>query len=524
MSMTDGGNLSCRSIDANAPLRSGPVLPWMRVPLAFDAGDGVLLEHVGGLDPRLRAALFSCGFETLFPVQTAVWEATSGGSLIAHDICLAAPTGSGKTLAYTLPILQHLSKSRRTCLRALMVVPTRDLALQVHASIVCLANKLDLQCVCACGTSSLISEAALLNADRVDILVATPGRLVAHIEGTPKFSLRDLEFLVVDEADRLLRQSYHGWLSQVLKYSVSPSMRDGISSFHRSQGRLLDTFVGRRIVKFVVSATLTRDPSKLDRLELQYPRYVALSSHDTDQRHKLPAGLSESRLVVPAERKAELLVALLTSVRPTKAIVFASSLETTHRLALLLHELQDLIGVSREYSAAMKPESRRQVLSFFREGSVTVLVSSDAMTRGMDVEDVGMVINYDAPVYVKTYVHRAGRTARAGKEGRVVTLLRPEEVKHFKAMVRKAQNSSIRQEKVPYERMKKAEDRVKAALDKVVDRIALKDDTVAPAQNRSNKEEGGGEWKHLGGAPQGAEIVQKKRKKRKFEQIPEIIL
>jgi ATP-dependent RNA helicase DDX51/DBP6 len=248
--------------------RSAPVLPWMRVPVVVDPEDGTPLEGVRGLDHRLTAALHAQSIHALFPVQTVVWEATAGGASSLHDICLSAPTGSGKTLAYALPIIQALScgqpsSSKARVVRALLVLPTRDLAMQVYRVIEPLCRTVSLTTVAAAGAVPLLAEAGMLL--HADIAVVTPGRLVAHAQSTPGFDLTRLEFLVVDEADRLLRQGYQNWLAKVLTAIRSRA----------NQGR---TSPSPPTLKFVVSATLTKDPSKLDRLELRYPRCVAMAA------------------------------------------------------------------------------------------------------------------------------------------------------------------------------------------------------------------------------------------------------
>lgn len=433
------------------PARAAPVLPWMRVPLTIDPGDGTLLENVGGLDPRLASALATAAaIEVLFPVQVAVWEATAGGMNTTHDICLAAPTGSGKTLAYALPLLSRLAARPLSALQALILLPTRDLALQVYTVIRPLCTALGITCCTACGQEGLSREAALLAAATPAIIVATPGRLITHLSSTPNFTLDHLEFLVVDEADRLLRQTYQNWLPTVLR------KLDDRDSGSGSNDSIIRPTEKKRVQKFIVSATLTKDPSKLDRLRLQYPRYIAMMSQDReDYRFKLPPGLIEEKMIVKAEKKPHALVRLLHDIAhsttpptptPTSIIIFTSAVESTRRLTMLLQHLDEGIigGRAVEYSAALPPEERRHSLEAFTSHQASILVCSDAMTRGMDVDNVGVVINYDAPVYVKTYVHRAGRTARAGKGGRVVTLLRREDVRHFKAMLRKADNTYVK--------------------------------------------------------------------------------
>jgi ATP-dependent RNA helicase DDX51/DBP6 len=482
--------------------RSAPVLPWMRVPVAIDPSDGVPLEAVGGLDPRLARALRATGVDALFPVQSAVWRQTAGGASPLHDVCIAAPTGSGKTLAYLLPVISALAARRAPRrLRALVVLPTRDLALQVHAVLRALCPAVGLAAAAACGSAALAAEAAALRAGAADILVATPGRLMAHLGGTPGFTLGHLRFLVVDEADRLLRQGYQNWLPRVAAATAA------------SAGA-----AAGRVIKLVVSATLTRDPSKVDRLGLRCPRYVAVTAPGErarrcaarragllrpraarpharrprrpprpeirpaidsrsllgglppntaaadDHRYKLPPGLRETKLVVAAEHKPAALAAVLAACRGQPTVVFTASVEATHRLALALRAMPALVGGAVEYSAAVAPAARRAALEAFRAGAASVLVCSDAMTRGMDVEGVAVVVNYDAPVYVKTYVHRAGRTARAGRGGRVVTLLRKEDVRHFKGMLRKADNAYVGDEQLGADALAGVRPQVEQAL------------------------------------------------------------
>jgi ATP-dependent RNA helicase DDX51/DBP6 len=466
-------------IEKTKPGRSAPVLPWMRVPLTFYPGDGTLLEDVGGLDPRLNSALASLKIEVLFPVQSAVWEATAGGLSSLHDVCLAAPTGSGKTLAYSLPVLQALAQQQNSSppsstssssLLALIILPTRDLALQVYSVIEPLCQAIGVPCCAACGKAGLAAEAEALvgnplKAPPPSIIVATPGRLIAHLEGTPGFNLQNLKFLVVDEADRLLRQTYQNWLPRVLNNFTPPAALTADDDDKSTS--LKSNKIEKRVVKFVVSATLTKDPSKMDRLGLFCPRYIAMAAED--HRFKLPTGLEELKCVVPAEKKPYALAALLAEMSPKPTIVFTSAVDSTHRVALLLKSLKKVVGTAVEYSGRLSPEERRKALTKFRDGHASILVCSDAMTRGMDVQGVEVVINYDAPIYVKTYVHRAGRTARAGKSGKVITLLRNEDVKHFKSMLRKADNTYVKDTRIEKERIEEVKEPVEKALQKMME-------------------------------------------------------
>lgn len=444
-----------------APARSAPTLPWMRVPIAIEGGASVPLAEVKGLHPQLTLALQEAGFAQLFPVQAAAWRQLAGGHSQAHDLCISAPTGSGKTLAYALPVLSALMGQQSTAVRALAVLPTRDLALQVFRVFALLCPAAGLRTVLIGGKATQAVEAAALvpgldaeaepgwggrQQGGADIVVATPGRLVAHLQGTPGFGLAGLQFLVVDEADRLLRQAYQDWLPQVLA-AIARRSDDSMAAvgYHGGSGSLGSDYDSwqRRLVKVVASATLTRDPSKIQRLGLHCPRYIAVSAED--HRYKLPRQLQEYKLLCKDAGKPLALLALLArrlAGQPT--LVFAASVETAHRVHTFLSATEALLGRCVEFSSLVGPAARAANLAAFRSGAAQVLVCSDAMTRGMDVENVANVVNYDAPVYSKTYVHRCGRTARAGKAGRAFTLVRKEDMRHFKAMLRKVDNTFVK--------------------------------------------------------------------------------
>lgn len=449
-----------------------PVLPWMRVPIAIGAWEGRLIEDVRGLDPSLMKTLQSdMGIESLFPVQLAAWNVTCGGTVKKHDICIAAPTGSGKTLSYVLPIAQALSQRKAHGLHALAVLPTRDLAAQVFSVFQQVCPSLMLKCALLCGRESLVSEALTLSPSLgvIDIVVATPGRLIAHLEGTPGFNLDALDYMVIDETDRMLRQAYQSWLPKVL-----------------------DRVRSRTVLKFVVSATLTRDPSKIDRLELVYPRYIAMSSED--HRYSLPRSLKEFKVVMAESLKPHGLVALLQQLKGQKTVIFAGSLQAAHALTLFLQAAMpnDLVI---EFSSLLNVSQRASALSEFSDSAgidtTPVLVASDAMTRGIDVPSIAVVINYDAPVYVKTYVHRAGRTARAGASGQVFTFLKMEDVRHFKGMLRKADNSFVKDYKLGQEELSAVKGVVDRALIKMTENAspssAKSIDTPSSAQKNAKK-------------------------------------
>ncbi|KAJ1392428.1 P-loop containing nucleoside triphosphate hydrolase [Sesbania bispinosa] len=460
--------------------RSIPALPWMRDPVDVTRCQELPLDSVPCLNPKLKSALENMGISNLFPVQVAVWQETVGPGNFERDICVNSPTGSGKTLAYALPIVQLLSKRVTKCLRALVVVPTRDLALQVKRVFDAVASPLGLRVGLAVGQSSVadeINELVEVPAreagmcydtqhvllprfqSKVDILVATPGRLMDHINTTKGFTLEHLYYLVVDETDRLLREAYQSWLPTVLELTQSND-----DNYFQPADSFLPCSLGAlrtrrrcgvergfkdkpypRLAKMVLSATLTQDPGRLVQLNLHHPLFLRAGQ----TRYRLPENLESYKLLCERKVKPLYLVALLKSLGEEKCIVFTKSVDSTHRLCKLLNCFGDLQINIKEYSGLQHQRVRSKTLNDFRKGEFQVLVSSDAMTRGMDVEGVRNVINYDMPKYIKTYVHRAGRTARAGLTGRCFTLMSKDEVRRFKKLMQKAEASSCPEHIVP---------------------------------------------------------------------------
>ncbi|KAH8510695.1 hypothetical protein H0E87_008288 [Populus deltoides] len=454
-----------------------PLLPWMRSPVDVSKFEEYPLDILPCLDPRLKMALQNMGFKTLFPVQIAVWQETIGPGAFERDLCINSPTGSGKTLAYALPIVQMLSTRAVKCLRALVVLPTRDLALQVKQVFAAIAPAMGLSVGLAVGQSSIADEISELIKkpeheagicydpqdvlqelqSSVDILVATPGRLMDHITTTKGFTLEHLCYLVVDETDRLLRESYQSWLPTVLKLTspYDESLVPGVNNFlPYASGSLktirrcpyisimsLHIFLAKRVSCEITDAASWRI---IVMLELMLNVIVGVNGAPPASYEMMYNifKIIHVTIICVSKLKPLYLVAVLQHLGGEKCIVFTSSVESTHRLCTLLNFFGDLKVKIKEYSGLQRQSVRSKTLKAFREGQIQVLVSSDAMTRGMDIEGVRNIINYDMPAYVKTYVHRAGRTARAGQTGRCITLLRTHEVKRFKKLLQKADNDS----------------------------------------------------------------------------------
>lgn len=434
--------------------------------------------------PSIATALHSgLSITTLFSAQASVVR-----HVAAHpdrDVVLCAPTGSGKTLCYALPLLSRLSARVVPRLRAVVVVPTRDLAAQVARVLTALAADAGLRVALAVGASSVRREAAGLHG--CDVLVATPGRLVEHTRHTPAFSLAHVRFLVLDESDRLLHDSYYGWIDVVVPEcgrSRAESTADADAHFpptlaalatHRPPGAAVWT--RRAPLIMLASATQTRDPKRLTLLDLRRPvHFVAdvgaraplTAAGDTaaappepavagaEERvvYRVPEALVERAYVLgQASEKLSALAKLLGLAAGAlggatgiidplpdlgSKLVFTSSVESAHRLTRLLelfasraHSEVPVLEMSGDLSA-----ERRALVVRAANQSRVVIVCSDVLARGMDIDGVDAVVSYDSPVHINTYLHRVGRTARADRHGTAVALVLGKQARHFKSMVR----------------------------------------------------------------------------------------
>lgn len=433
-----------------------------------------------GLDARLCTALDAMGIRSLFAVQAATipWLLRAEAMRLPADLCVCAPTGSGKTLAYALPIV-HCLLSRVVCrLRAVVVLPTRSLALQVHSVFAALTAGTNLAVGTALGDvpfalerSRLVSQSKVTHtlggASLVDILIATPGRLVDQLRAPDgAFGLRHLSWLVVDEADRLMAQAYDQWLPLVLDSARlgSPAAADApAQSSLADRSRAPPPAATPGVRKLLFSATLTNDAHSLPALQLRAPAYLRIGSGG---RFAMPAGLHEEYALCARALKPLYLVAALHRLRARRGareevervLCFTRSVEGAHRLTRLLQQL-DVRAL--EYSSNLQHSARAAALAAFSGAAqgeeaaeaedgepfapdapsalgCDVLIASDAMARGLDIAGIGHVINYDVPARLSTYMHRAGRTARAGREGTCCTLVTRDQARHFKEMLLQA--------------------------------------------------------------------------------------
>ncbi|WEW54590.1 ATP-dependent RNA helicase dbp6 [Emydomyces testavorans] len=509
-----------------------------------------------GLDIKQTSTLNSRGYPLSMPIQSAVIPlALNGKPRHTGDICISAATGSGKTLAYVLPLVSTIEPSPIKRLRAVIVVPTRELVNQAREACELCATGTGLRIGTAVGSTALRDEQSLLmgrnqvydreawktkahclmtssdwanfnlqeylaeakechntlpnhvshTSTNIDILVCTPGRLVEHIRSTKNFTLEHLQWLVIDEADRLLNESFQEWAEIVISATESGDRPDSKpvaplkhlgSSPERQTPR-----------KIILSATMTKDITKLNSLRLRNPKLVEIRNVDNmggipmplktlpsdaeGQGYRLPATLCE--WVVPvgdgSEKPLYLLQLMashlgiaapkisntsgkldkllndslsaseessdndLSSISSAEsdshssasasnsipidspchsALIFTKSSESAIRLARLLALLDplltDRIGVLVKSN---KSSTARKTLAAYRQGKIQIIIATDRASRGLDLPSLSHVVSYDIPMGLTSYIHRVGRTARAGKEGMSWTLVSHNEGRWF---------------------------------------------------------------------------------------------
>ncbi|XP_021344473.1 ATP-dependent RNA helicase DDX51-like [Mizuhopecten yessoensis] len=478
------------------------VLPdWLANPNVITADLKSTTLPVGkmtGLDPDLVVQLQENNISHFFPVQMQVipmlLDTLSVGGMVGKagywpsDICVSAPTGSGKTLAFVLPIIQALKGRVHRQVCALVVLPVKDLAVQVFKVFQTYIKGSDLKVGLLTGQKAFKLEQQTLvrrslrgYQSLVDIIIATPGRLVDHINQTPGFDLSGLRFLVIDEADKMMELVKQDWLVRV---------ENAVYKSTRPQPEILtaQSCLKPRIPlqKLLFSATLSQNPENLQQLNLFLPKlFTSLvkpassvcedatgQSADTEEnqgefvgKYTTPQGLSEYFVECTAATKPLIILHYLHNLMFTNVLCFVNSVESAHRLYHLIR----LMGGKevREFSSGLQTNRRKRILKEFSKGQIDIIICTDAMARGMDIDNVKFVISYDQTHNIKTYIHRVGRTARAGKVGTAITLLQNKEFYHFKKMTREAGKSRIKEQKVSEESLEPIVPAFKKALEEV---------------------------------------------------------
>ncbi len=345
------------------------------------------------LHPSLLASVQALGFSEPTPIQAAAIPAAREG----RDVLACADTGSGKTAAFLLPILHRLLAQPRGVTRALVLSPTRELAQQIADDLRDLAGRSGLRGAAVYGGVGMSPQRDAF-VRGVDVIVATPGRLLDHFSQSYA-RLAGLEVLVLDEADRMLDMGFLPDVKRILRHL--PKQRQTL----------------------FFSATMPREIQELTREILRSPVEIKLS-----HRSKPVESVTQTVYPVASELKAPLLASLLEKGEIREALVFTRTKHRADRLASWLARR----GIATERIHGNRSQSQRQqALDGFKRGKYRVLVATDIAARGIDVEALSHVVNFDVPGLAEDYVHRVGRTGRAQATGDALTLVSPQENADF---------------------------------------------------------------------------------------------
>lgn len=353
-----------------------------------------------GLDEQILEAIHFAGFEEATPIQ----EQAIPIILKNHDLIGCAQTGTGKTAAFILPVLEQIKREKPSGTSTLIIVPTRELAGQINSQIMGMAYFTDAHSETVYGGGGADDwdreKKALTNG--TDIIVATPGKLIAHLQmGYVKFNT--VRHLILDEADRMLDMGFYDDLMKIVSHL--PEKRQNL----------------------LFSATMPPKIRKLSMDILTDPEEVNISISKT------ASGVKQRSYCCYDEQKESLVESIVLN-RPdyNSIIIFCSR---KNKVAGLVRKLQrrkfDTAGISSDY----EQNEREEVLMKFRSKSIRILVATDVLSRGIDIQDISLVINFDVPNAPEDYVHRVGRTARANTKGEAITLVNPLDMRKFQRIL-----------------------------------------------------------------------------------------
>ena len=359
------------------------------------------------LNHHILRAVEETGYTEATPIQAqAIPEILAG-----HDLLAAAQTGTGKTAAFTLPMLDKLAHHKpqgKRQVRALVLTPTRELAAQVHAQVKTYGKHLKLRSAEIYGGVSIAPQTRALR-NGVDILVATPGRLLDHVN-QGHLDLSHIEMLVLDEADRMLDMGFIHDIKKII--AMTPHHRQTL----------------------LFSATFSREIKTLSHTILKEPRTVTVAADNTTAER-----IKQTVHPVDKARKADLLSHLIGTQNWKQVLVFT---RTKHGADKLSRRLSQDGLPSTSIHGNKTQAARMKALKAFKEGRVRVLVATDVAARGIDIDKLGQVVNFDLPEVAEDYVHRIGRTGRAGNAGEAFSLVCIDE-KHLLHRIEKLTGTPI---------------------------------------------------------------------------------
>lgn len=367
-------------------------------------------SKLGLSDPILKA-VHELGYSAPTPIQEkAIPVILTGKNLIA-----AAQTGTGKTASFVLPMLEMLSKGqtvRKKRIRAVIITPTRELAIQVEENITQYSKHLNLTSMAMYGGVDDKPQKQKL-IEGVDILVATPGRLI-DMYGQRAVHFDEVEMLVLDEADRMLDMGF-------------------IEDINKIIARLPDN-----IQNLLFSATLSNPVRELARTAIENPEEISIAKHDASQ-----PNIDQWLITVDKDKKSALLSHLINENNWDQALIFIG---TKHGAAKLVTQLEKRGIKAESFHSGRSQEVRERLLSDFKDGEFPFLVATGVAARGIDIEDLARVINYDLPYPADDYVHRIGRTGRAGALGEAISLVSKDDFKNLCMIEKRLGHLIVRKE------------------------------------------------------------------------------
>lgn len=357
----------------------------------------MLFKDLNIIEP-ISKSIEEAGYEK----PTAIQEKSIPAILDGKDILGCAQTGTGKTAAFAIPILQRIIEEKKVDnereLKALIVAPTRELAIQIGENVTTYSKYLDIKSTVIFGGVNQSSQVRKIKSG-IDVLIATPGRLI-DLSNQRHVDLKNVKYFVLDEADRMLDMGMIHDVKRII--SKLPKER---------QNLLFSATMPKEVMKLVNS--ILKNPTKVE---------VQPVSSTVDI-------ISQGAYMVSKKNKKSLLVHLLKDESIKSVIVFSRTKHGANKIAKDLNN----VGIEAAAIHGNKSQNQRQLaLNNFKEGSLRVLVATDIAARGIDVDELSHVINYDLPDVPETYVHRIGRTGRAGRDGVAITLCDSEELEMFR--------------------------------------------------------------------------------------------
>lgn len=358
-----------------------------------------------GLDERLLKGIEAAGYVTCTPVQEQVIKASKAAEgAKGPDLYVQSQTGTGKTCAYIVAVIGEMLKEQNAGKKCLILAPTRELAVQIEEEAKVLVGASGLKAFSVYGGVGYEKQIAALKKG-VDIVIGTPGRVIDLNEGG-NLDLSNAHFCVIDEADRMFDMGFYDDLRKILKKLPEAETRQTMLF-----SATLNTYVKNLAWEY------TRDPIEIT-IEAEN---ITVSE------------IKQELLHVSSDEKMKLLVGILKHENPESAIIFCNTKRSCEVIAkrLVINE------IGAEFMIGDLPQSKRlAILKKFKAGEIKILVATDVAARGIDVDDLAMVINYDLPVEAENYVHRIGRTARAGKSGKAYTFCSEQDVYNLPAIER----------------------------------------------------------------------------------------